>query len=192
MSWRMMLVLTVLCAIIVGCGNTNGGNGDAVNGRDRPVSPERLAALEDGLRSKPPLEDAQAQYRAAVTQMADGLVALVPGLTWRLETDSWTGCGGDYEWTRAKEAYLRAVFSGPIPDDKWQRAIEIVNDGAKKFGANDFGVLKDRPGDHDVYFAGTDDVQFRVGTQVAAVLTARSDCRISQADTPAASPIRHP
>lgn len=187
----MVLVLTVLSALVIGCGSTNGGKGRPVHGGEGPVGPERVAVLENGLRSKPSLEVAQAQFRAAVTQMADEIVALVPGLTWRWETDSQTGCGGDYEWTRAREVFMRVVFSGAIPDDNWQRAIQILKEHAKTFGANNFGVLKDKPGDHDASFAG-DGAEFRVGTQVAAILTARSDCRISQTDIPGVSPTGRP
>lgn len=157
-----------------------------------PLSPEKVAALEDGLRSKPPLEAAQAQYRTAVSQMADAIAGLVPGLTWRLDTDSWNDCGGEYVWTRAKEAYLMVVFSGPIPDDKWPQAVQIVKDDVKQFGATNFGVMKNKPNDHDVYFSGHGGVDFKLSTQKAAVLTAQSDCRMSQADAPASSPTRHP
>lgn len=140
------------------------------------------------LRAKPPLEDAKDQYRAAVTQLANAITALVPGLTWRTDMDTWTGCGGEYEWTRAKAAYFMIVFSGPIPDDKWLQAVQIVKDGVEQFGATGFGVMKNKPADHDVYFAGHGDVEFKCSTQKAAVLTAQSDCRISRTDTPKPSP----
>lgn len=113
---------------------------------------------------------------------------LVPGLTWRTDMDTWTGCGGEYEWTRAKAAYFMIVFSGPIPDDKWLQAVQIVKDGVEQFGATGFGVMKNKPADHDVYFAGHGGVEFKFSTQKAAVLTAQSDCRISRTDTPKPSP----
>lgn len=150
--------------------------------------PEKVAELENPLRAKPPLEDAKDQYRAAVTQLANAITALVPGLTWRTDMDTWTGCGGEYEWTRAKAAYFMIVFSGPIPDDKWLQAVQIVKDGVEQFGATGFGVMKNKPADHDVYFAGHGGVEFKCSTQKAAVLTAQSDCRISRTDTPKPSP----
>ncbi|WP_044081512.1 LppA family lipoprotein, partial [Mycobacterium canetti] len=54
--------------------------------------------------------------------------------------------------------------------------------------ATSFGVMKNKPGDHDVYFAGHGGVEFKFATQVASSLTAQSDCRISQTDTPKPSP----
>lgn len=155
----------------------------------RSGSRDRGDASAEGVeRAKPPLEDAKDQYRAAVTQLANAITALVPGLTWRTDMDTWTGCGGEYEWTRAKAAYFMIVFSGPIPDDKWLQAVQIVKDGVEQFGATGFGVMKNKPADHDVYFAGHGGVEFKCSTQKAAVLTAQSDCRISRTDTPKPSP----
>ena len=151
------------------------------------MSPEQTSALESRLRTKPPAEVAQQQYRAALTQMADAIAALVPGLSWSMDRDGWTDCGGDYAGTRGRAAYFQLGFKGPVPDDKWDRAVQIVRDGAKQFGANDFGVMKNNPGDHDVYVSGPDGVEFKFGTQVDAVLTAQSDCRISQTDSPTPS-----
>jgi hypothetical protein len=170
-------VLALVFVVAAGCHTAQ-----RQHGQEGPVRPEKVAALEKGLRSKPPLEAAQAQYRAAVTTMADAIAALVPGLTWRLETDSWNHCGGEYAWSNAKMAYLMAGFSGPIPDDTWPQAVQIVQDGAKQFGATNIGVRKDKPGDHDVNVSGHGGVEFKLGTQVSSSLTAQSDCRLSQTD----------
>ncbi|MCV7257879.1 LppA family lipoprotein [Mycobacterium shimoidei] len=192
MRWLTVWLLTVVCFAAMACGPTDRSMDNETRSEEGPLSPEKVAALEDALRSKPPLEAAQAQYRTAVSQIADAVAGLVSGLTWRLDTDSWRGCDGPYVWTRAKYAYLMVVFSGPIPDDKWPQAVQIVKDGVKQFGATNFGVMKDKPNDHDVYFSGHDGVDFKFSTQKAAVLTAQSDCRMSQADGPTPAPTRHP
>ena len=137
------------------------------------------------LHTKPPLEAAQAEYAAAVEQMAERIVALIPGLTWKMEQNTWDGCGGKYVDTNAKNAYLMATFSGPIPDSVWPQSLQIVKDIAGQKDAHEFGTFKDQPGDHDVYIAGPDGIEFRFGTQKAAVLTAKSDCRLRQLDMPA-------
>jgi hypothetical protein len=92
------------------------------------------------------------------------------------------GLRGEYAQTKANQAYIMAVFSGPIPDAVWPKALQIVKDGAFQKGATEFGTFKDNPGDHDIYFAGPDGVEFRLGTQKASTLTAKSDCRLSQTD----------
>lgn len=185
MRWPTAWLLALVCVMATGCGPS--GHGTRA-GEEGPLSPEKVAELENPLRAKPPLEDAKDQYRAAVTQLANAITALVPGLTWRTDMDTWTGCGGEYEWTRAKAAYFMIVFSGPIPDDKWLQAVQIVKDGVEQFGATGFGVMKNKPADHDVYFAGHGGVEFKCSTQKAAVLTAQSYCRISRTDTPKPSP----
>ena len=176
-----------VCALVLGCGHQQ-----ANNGGENHVSAEQAAALENQLRSKPPLEAAQQQYRTAVQQTADQIAALVPGTTWQTVQDTWQNCGGDYVWTRAKEAYFLIGFSGPIPDDKWAQAVQILKNAGNQFGANDFGVMKDNPSDHDIYVRGPDGVQFQLSTQKAGALTARSDCRMSQTDTATTSSTPHP
>ncbi|KZS80719.1 hypothetical protein A4G29_22095 [Mycobacterium kansasii] len=181
MTW----LLAVVCVVVLGCGRGGHGTG---SGEEGPLSPERVAELENPLRAKPSLEAAKDEYRAAVTQMANAITALEPGLTWSTDEDSWNHCDGEYVWTHAKMAYLMIVFSGPIPDDKWPQAVQIVKNGANQFAANNFGTMKNKPGDHDVYISGHGGVEFKLSTQKAAVLTAQSDCRISQTDTPKPSP----
>jgi hypothetical protein len=187
MRWPIVWLLALIGAVVLGCGHGQGNNGGGHH-----LSPEQAAALENQLRSKPPLEAAQQQYRAAVQQTADQIAALVPGTTWQTVQDTWTDCGGDYVWTRAKEAYFLIGFSGPIPDDKWAQAVQILRNTANQFGANDFGVVKDNPGDHDVYVRGPDGVQFQLSSQKAGALTARSDCRMSQNDTATTPSTPHP
>jgi hypothetical protein len=138
--------------------------------------------LEQKLHSKLSLDGSQTEYQAAVQNMASSIAALTPGTTWNIEQNTWVGCGGEYATTKAKQAYVMAVFSGPIPDAVWPQALQIVKDGAAHMGASEFGTFKDNAGDHDVYIAGPDGVEFRLGTQKASTLTAKSDCRLSQAD----------
>ena len=70
------------------------------------------------------------------------------------------------------------VFSCPIPDDGWLRALQIVKGGAARLGATYYDAFHDNPGFHSVYLAGLDGMEFRFGTQVPSSLTAKSDCRI--------------
>ncbi|MEH3138797.1 MAG: LppA family lipoprotein [Mycobacterium kyogaense] len=138
--------------------------------------------LEMQLRAKPSLEAAQAQYQSQVESMSAKVASLVPGLTWQIEKNTWIGCGGDYANTPAKQAYVMAVFSGPIPDSIWPQTLKIVRDSVAQQGVREFGTFQDAPGNHDVYIAGADGVEFRLATQKAATLTAKSDCRLSEAD----------
>jgi len=140
------------------------------------------AQVEKELRSKPSLETVRDQYRALVRQLADQIAALTPGTTWSLDEDTWVGCGGIYGKTNARQAYLMAVFSGPIPESAWPQAFRLVEDAAAKLGATNHGTFQNRSANHDVAFSGTNRVVFQLATQKASTLVARTDCRLNQAD----------
>ncbi|BBU21633.1 LppA family lipoprotein [Mycobacterium xenopi] len=178
MRWSTLWFAFAFCLLATACGT----NPDGV--RNPSMSTEQTAQRENQIRSKPSLEAARAQYEGAMRQMADSIIALVPGLTWNFEENSWNGCGSEYPHIRAKQVYQLIVFSGPIPDAKWPQALQIVKDGVAPFGATQFGVFHDQTGFHDIYLAGPDGIEFRFGTQKASTLSAKSDCRISETDTP--------
>lgn len=167
----------ILAAILSGC-----GTGDVTEATSASMNPDQVAEVEKGLRAKPSLEAAQAEYKAAVTTMADGIAALVPGTTWQFAQDTWKGCSGKYGAAKAKQAYVLAAFSGPIPDAVWPKALQITKDGAAPFGATAYGTFTDQPGHHDIYVAGSDGVEFRLGTKGSSTLMGQSDCRLSEAD----------
>lgn len=85
---RIIALTLIGLLIMTGCGSgsepgqEDGGMGTSTS------DPEAT------LRSKPPFEAAQEQYRNAMRDMADRVAALVPGLTWQIKEDSWRGCGG--------------------------------------------------------------------------------------------------
>jgi len=116
--------------------------------------------------------------------MVDQIAALVPGTTWNFVQDTFTDCGGDYVWTDAKEAYFLIGVSGPIPDEKWDQAVQIVKHGTRRFGAANLAVAKNNLADHDVALSGSDGVDFKLSSQKAAAFTGRSDCQISQTGGP--------
>jgi hypothetical protein len=172
---KLVAGLLIAAQCVAACGPSTSTGETSVTSAD-PTQ------LEQKLQSKQPLEAAQTEYQAAVQKMAAGIAALTPGTTWNIEQNTWVGCGGEYAQTTAKQAYVMAVFSGPIPDNVWPQALQIVKDGAAQLGATNFGTFKDNPGDRDIYIAGPDGVEFRLGTQKASTLAAKSDCRLSQAD----------
>lgn len=72
MRWPTAWLLALVCVMATGCGPS--GHGTRA-GEEGPLSPEKVAELENPLRAKPPLEDAKDQYRAAVTQLANAITA---------------------------------------------------------------------------------------------------------------------
>lgn len=83
------------------------------------------------------------------------------------------------------QVYVYIVFAGPVPDDKWAPALAIIKDGAARLGASTMTTLVDDPGDRDVMFGGADGIEIEFGTKANTILSAKSDCRLRQADVPA-------
>jgi hypothetical protein len=161
--------------LMTGCGPTNAED------KGTTMSAEQI---EESLRQKPSFEAAQAEYRSAVETMANQIAGLTPGTTWTFSDQTpWLSCGGDYIDTDAKHAYVSAGFEQAIPEAAWPQAVQIVKDGAAKFGATNLATFKDEPGNHDIAISGSDGVEFKLGTKVKASLTAQSDCRLSGKDS---------
>ena len=180
--------LRLVCAVVVlsmvaltACGTTSGDHGGAAVTSTENSDPEAT------LQTRPSFEEAQQQYRAAVQDWATQIATMAPGLTWRVKEDSWGGCSGDYANTPGVHVYIYVVFDGPVPDETWPSALDVVHQGAARLGATDVTTAVDRPGDHDVIFSGSDGVAVEFGTKVAGVLSAKSDCRLRQADVPVSS-----
>ncbi len=104
-----------------------------------------------------------------------------------MKEDSWGGCSGDYADTAGVHTYVYVVFNGPVPEEVWPQALEVVRQGAAQLGATNVATPVDRPRDHDVVFFGSDGVSVEFGTDVAGVLSATSDCRLRRVDVPPGS-----
>ncbi|MCV7424856.1 hypothetical protein H7K45_30380 [Mycobacterium yunnanensis] len=177
---RVVLVAMLCAAALVGCGATTPGQPAATS--STTVAPPRDP--DATLRDRPPFEAAQQQYLAAVTDAANRIAALVPGLTWHVEENSWRGCGGEFLHTKGVQAYVFAVFSGRTPDAVWPRTVRIVVDAAAGVGATTVRPLADRPADHELVVTGPEGVEVRFGTAAATVLSMKSDCRLRQQTPP--------
>jgi len=185
MTRRTITALTTiaLCvATVTGCGSSSTAKEDPVTTNNSPT-PSAAKDPEAVLRERTSFEAAQQQYTAAVTDAANQIAALVPGVTWTIEENSWRGCGGDFVHTKGVQAYILATFSGPTPDPMWQRALGIVEAAATQLGATSAQAMVDRPANHEVVFSNPDGVEVTFGTAKATVLSAKSECLLRQKDT---------
>ena len=175
---RITAILGIaLLWITVGCGTPDPG-------KQGNPGPKRVAELENQLRAKPSFEAAHDEYASAMKQMADQIVALVPGMTWRVQEDTWGGCSGELVWTRGVHVYYFVVFDRPTPDDVWPRAVDIVKAGAARLGATNVQTSVDKPGSKDLGLTGPDGVAFEFGTAAQTVFSGTSDCRMRATDKP--------
>ncbi len=173
-SLRRVIVAVLSVAVLSACGTTGGGDQDAA----------MVSDAEADLRTRPSFEAARQQYRAAVEGWAAQIASMSTGLTWHVKEDSWGGCSGDYANTAGAHAYIYVVFNGPVPEEAWPQALDVVRRGAAQLGAINVTTPVDRPRDHDVIFSGNDGVSVEFGTEAVGVLSATSDCRLRQANLP--------
>lgn len=107
---------------------------------DQQPDPEdraEIAALEDTLRSRGAVEDARGRYEAVMQRIADELTAAQPGLTWRWDPQvAGIRCSGEFEDTSGVQLRRRLIASGPITDDRWASAHQIVRDHAAGIGVS--------------------------------------------------------
>lgn len=148
------------------------------------MAPSNTPSLEDQLRSKGSAEDALTRYESALQATADDLTKLVPGLTWHWNRDvKHLSCGGEFAATRGIQIVTRnLVASGPIPDDAWPPAVQVVRNHAARLGATQEHVYADTPGHHDIAIFDGNGTELQLGTRGQAVLTAISDCYLRRAD----------
>lgn len=152
--------------------------------QESPVEHRPVTSLEDQLRSKGPAEDALPRYEAAVQATADDLNKLVPGLTWRWNREAkYVDCTGDFADTRGIRIITRNfVSNGPIPDQAWPEALQVVRTHAAELGATQQHVYADKPGHHDVAFYGDNGIELAVIASGQVVLTATTDCYLQRGD----------
>ena len=152
--------------------------------QEPPVKPSNTPALEDQLRAKGPAEDALTRYESALQATADDLSKLLPGLTWRWNRDAkLVDCGGEFAETRGVRVITRNLVSnGPLPDNIWPAALQVLRDRAAELGATQQFVYADKPGHHDIAIHTDDGLELRLIARDQVVLNAMSDCYLQRAD----------
>jgi hypothetical protein len=148
------------------------------------VNPSNTPALEDQLRAKGPAEEALTRYESDLQATADDLSKLMPGLKWRWNRDAkHVDCDGEFAETRGVRVITRNLVSnGPIPDDIWPAALQVLRDHAAKLGATQEHIYADKPAHHDIAIYADNGVELRLIAREQAVFNAMSDCYLQRAD----------
>ncbi|RDI28097.1 putative LppA-like lipoprotein [Rhodococcus sp. AG1013] len=167
-------IATTVTILTTGCGDLD-TMGNPYNHTD-----EEIAAAAALLPTRPSLEDTEKQITDAVVQIANAATTIAPELQWewrRQRTQS--SCGGAFGKTDGLEIDLpNYVSATPIPDADWPRVLQAARDIAAPLGITQLNVRVDKPGDHDVVLTSDDGSQIHLGTQVAALVSARTGCRL--------------
>lgn len=93
---RVNLVATIIAVVITVGGIIFIGWRIMDDGSTKPTTEQETAAAVQTLRNRPNLEDAEAQLRSAVEQIAAVATELVPGIQWEWVGDRNVRC--DQEW----------------------------------------------------------------------------------------------
>lgn len=152
--------------------------------QEPPVNPDHAKALDDELRSKGSAEEALTRYESIVQSTADDITAVMPELAWKWNRDpDFLDCTGEFAGTSGVRVGTRNLLAnGPIADDAWPTALQIVRDHAAELGAVREHVYADKAGHHDIAFYADNGVEIRLLTRGRAVLSAMTDCHLQRRD----------
>lgn len=151
-----------------------------VNDPYEPTAPGEASKAAETLAALPPLEDTQAQLETAIVDLGHQISMLAPDVhfEWRRE-DSRGNCTAPFEQTDGERIILRNYVSDtPIPEQHWQQAYNLAVETAHSLGADNLVVFKDNPNDHDLQFTSETGTTLRFGTQVAALISGSTGCRL--------------
>ncbi|WP_157225936.1 LppA family lipoprotein [Rhodococcus sp. AW25M09] len=172
----MAAAALAIVGVVAGCG---------ADVEEPTVNDQDVAAIKDALYAKGTAEEEAARLEPLVIEMADGVVGVVPGLSWRWNREPLRipceAVPGD-PGSASALALRNVVFDGPIPDGAWPQALSVVKDVSARVGATQLRVRVDEPGHHDVQLIGADKVQFGFGSREAAALFAQTGCHLNLSD----------
>ncbi|KZM69659.1 LppA family lipoprotein [Nocardia terpenica] len=176
-----IVVGAIALALVVGAVLVIGRQLMTEGDSSKPTSDKETAAATQRLLGRPSLEDAEAQLRSAVEQIAAAGTDLIPGMQWswnRERTPS--GCDKPYDRTDGRIVYLQEYVSNtPVPDNVWQAFAERAHAIAAQVGATTPETMQNAPGNHDVWFFNPEDgTTIKIGSQVATVISGTVGCHL--------------
>jgi hypothetical protein len=143
--------------------------------------PDQSAKALEELRALPSLEDTQAQVQAAMDEITTAASAAMPGALWVTDTNADTNtCEPPYDETDGKSYFLpnRIAENVTVSEQNWADILLVAKDSAAKIGATDVQVMKDQPGNHDVWFSGKTGIFIKVSYQGNLVVAGHTGCRL--------------
>ena len=166
-----------LCAalLVTGCTMTHPGM----------PQPNTAAEMNAKLMALPSLEETKRQLQGAIDEISTAATQIVPGIRFTdYHGESGQKCDGPYADTAARGRYLsdRAGEGAKVSEEQWAKIADVAKAAAAKVDAKDVQVLKDSPGDHDVWFTGPGGSAIKLSYQVNLVITGYTGCRLLDED----------
>jgi hypothetical protein len=152
-----------------------------------PGSPQPTASAElnDKLMEWPSLEETKRQLQGAIDEISTAAATIVPGMKFSdYHGESGLKCDGPYADTAARGRYLpdRAGEGAKISEDQWAKIADVAKAAAAKVGATNVQVMKNSPGDRDVWFNGPGGSSIKLAYRVDLVISGYTGCRLLEED----------
>jgi hypothetical protein len=168
-------LLPAVALIATGCTMTHPGSPTSASSAD----------INDKLMALPSLEETKSQLQGAVDEISTAATTIVPGIRFTdYHGESGMKCDGPYADTAARGRYLpdRAGEGAKISEEQWATIADVAKTAAAKVDATNVKVLKDSPGDHDVWFTGPGGSAIKLAYTVNLVISGYTGCRLLEAD----------
>jgi hypothetical protein len=149
---------------------------------DTPPEPTASNSLAQ-LKALPSLEDTKSQVQNAMSEITTAAAGVVPEIQWLSIHGEDTGnCESPYEQTDGKRVFLPdSVAEGTqISEAQWTTILAAAKVSAVKIGATEVQVMKDQPGNHDVWFSGPAGISVKIAYHGNLVVSGYTGCRLPQ------------
>jgi hypothetical protein len=184
--WLVAGLAVALVAVLAVCGVGVYRFLEGLKGMDdapQHMAKSEVPAFEQRYQDKGTVQQAAKDLEAVIAKTADKITALVPGLTWKWHRDGGNvGCPQDpaSDTRVTRFATRHALFSGPIPEDVWPRAVAIVRSEAEFLGMTAQFKYQDAAKQHDLVFSSQDGGEINIATAVQALITGKTPCRLME------------
>ncbi|MDI2032545.1 LppA family lipoprotein [Saccharopolyspora sp. TS4A08] len=164
---RRLAPLILAAALLTGCaGQPDGGSME-----------DQLNAL----RQRPTLGEVTADYDRMQQELRERLVAEL-GLP-EFSDKGNTGQSACTDFADVPGAEQRTLATwmqeGGIPDEKWERALQIATEVGSTRGFTELHVVTDRPGDHKIELHNSYGAKLQLGSAANTVLSVRTGCHLA-------------
>ncbi len=152
-----------------------------VENPDTPTPPSAAAQALAELKALPSFEETKVQVQDVMNEITAAASKIIPSITWETLDEGSTGnCQQPYEQTDGKRYFLpdAVAVRVSISDLAWTKIVEAARVAAVKIGATNVQVIRNQPGDHDVWFSGPTGTFIKVGYRGNLVVSGYTGCRL--------------
>jgi hypothetical protein len=145
-----------------------------------PTKEDQVDDPQAEIAARPAWPEAETEYQRLLTDVRSRLAELAPEVAWDDTTPARTtesGCSGPLGTVDgATSRNYNTGGGGAIPDDDWDRVVEVVREVVEPEGYDRFAVIVDEPAQHSVSFYGPRDAELVVSGRQSTTISLRGGC----------------